>query len=395
MVLGIAAASINKLFYKVLSAASNWPRELRREGRMTVDSPGPVTLEISVPQQRILTIPARLNSLPATAAETIWVLAGRDDMNFLHFYLKRALDFSDDGKTWRAAYGPRIRLWPEQTAYLHPKNICSDWRGHYHDQLEAVIEELRSRPSSRRAVIGLLNPVTDHDNFTAKDYPCTQYLHFIPRSGRLDLDIHIRSNDILWGLTGVNIFEFTVLQELVAYMVNIPIGKYYHIADSLHYYTDYQKRMDNILQSPHFDIYDHVKSHTSFQNPKLKDLDAMDGVLKEFMDLEKFLREAYNGFKNNMQEALEMIRRLPMPLPDICRCMLIYLTMRYWRYDPVMCRVLIRSILLEIEDPAVNIGMIEWLTRQKSLSRDFTHNLIKDIPEYLRAKIGNFIKENG
>ncbi|KKK69612.1 hypothetical protein LCGC14_2932300 [marine sediment metagenome] len=83
MVPGISAPSINKLFYEVLFAATCWPRELRREEKMTVDSPGPVMLEIFHPQQRILTIPARLNSLPATAAETIWVLAGRDDMEFL------------------------------------------------------------------------------------------------------------------------------------------------------------------------------------------------------------------------------------------------------------------------------------------------------------------------
>ncbi|KKK69611.1 hypothetical protein LCGC14_2932290, partial [marine sediment metagenome] len=143
----------------------------------------------------------------------------------------------------------------------------------------AVVEELRARPSTRRAIIGLLDPVDDHYNFTAKDYPCTQYLHFIVRNGCLDLDIHIRSNDILWGLTGVNIFEFTVFQELVASMVNIPIGKYFHIADSLHYYTDYQQRMDNILQAPHFDIYDHTAPFTIHRISSNHSLANMDIAL--------------------------------------------------------------------------------------------------------------------
>ncbi len=398
MVPGISASSINKLFYEVLFAATCWPRELRREEKMTVDSPGPVMLEIFHPQQRILTIPARLNSLPATAAETIWVLAGRDDMEFLQFYLKRALDFSDDGKVWRAAYGPRIRLYPEQTAYLHPKYSCADWRGHYHDQLGAIVEELKAHPSSRRAIIGLLDPVDDHHNFTAKDFPCTQYLHFIVRSGCLDLDIHIRSNDILWGLTGVNIFEFTVFQELVASMVNIPIGKYFHIADSLHYYTDYQKRMDNILESPHFDIYDYLPLPLPIQASNDDSLAEMDSALDGFMYLEKVLRSepvSSSKFQIAMMAATETIERLPLPLPDICRCMLIYIALIKGGYSRMTSGSMIHSILSEIGDPAVKVGMIEWLIRQKTIGRDSKAEVMREIPDYLKSCIGNFIKENG
>lgn len=381
MVLGIAAASINKLFYKILSAASNWPKELRREGKMTVDSPGPVVLELSNPRQRILTIPARLNSLPATAAETLWVLAGRDDMDFLSFYLKRALDFSDDGEIWRAAYGPRLR--------------GSGYKSHLGwgtDQLKEVINELIDHPSTRRAVIGLLNPVTDHENFTAKDFPCTQTLHFIPRGGHLDLVIFIRSNDILWGLTGVNIYEFTVLHELVADMTGIPMGKYYHIADSLHYYTNFQERIDKILQSPHFDIYDYAKDPP--QTSDRQNIEMIDSSLKEFMAIEYRLRKLTFGFSHDMGEALETIKRLPLPLPDMCRCVLIYLAIKYWRQDHVvMCCTVVRSILHDIRDSATKISMIEWLTRQKSIDKYLKTEVMKEIPEHLRANIGVFIKE--
>ena len=386
MVPGISASSINKLFYQVLSAATCWPRELRREERMTVDSPGPVMLEIFYPQQRILTIPARLNSLPATAAETIWVLAGHDDMEFLQFYLKRALDFSDDGETWRAAYGPRLRRWPGTK--IQGLRVVTD-------QLSSIITELRQHPSSRRAIMGLLNPSDDHQNFTAKDFPCTQYLHFLVRKGHLDLDIHIRSNDILWGLTGVNIFEFTVIQELVAGMTGLPVGRYYHIADSLHYYTDYQKRMDSILQSPHFDIYDHIHTGRFKHAPTSSDdsLFRMDNALDDFMVVERMLRHPLGNFQRAMDDACAILKLLPDPLPDICRCMLIYLASRIWDQDREVGGHVIRTVLYGMEDTAMLIGMIEWLTRQKYMGPDFKSGITKLIPPHLKEQIGVFIKK--
>jgi hypothetical protein len=62
------------------------------------------------PRNREILLPSRKASLPAQIAETMWVLSGRDDVEWLSHYLKRAKDFSDDGEVWRAAYGPRLRL---------------------------------------------------------------------------------------------------------------------------------------------------------------------------------------------------------------------------------------------------------------------------------------------
>jgi thymidylate synthase len=56
-------------------------------------------------------LPGRNNNVFAQLAETAWVLAGRNDLAFLGHYLPRVADFSDDGRTWRGAYGPRIRRW--------------------------------------------------------------------------------------------------------------------------------------------------------------------------------------------------------------------------------------------------------------------------------------------
>src|SRR5690348_7088220 len=54
---------------------------------------------IERPKERCIVVPGRQNNVFATIAETMWVLAGRNDVAFLSHYLPRAPDFSDDGQT--------------------------------------------------------------------------------------------------------------------------------------------------------------------------------------------------------------------------------------------------------------------------------------------------------
>ena len=86
-------------------------------------------------QQRYITLPGRKVSVPAQIAETMWVLAGRNDVDWLSAYLPQAPKFADDGKYWRAGYGPRLRHWNGT------------------DQLKNVIRLLKTDPATRRAVI--------------------------------------------------------------------------------------------------------------------------------------------------------------------------------------------------------------------------------------------------
>src|SRR5690606_36637114 len=95
------------------------------------------------PLERYLFVPGRNNDVFAQVAETMWVLAGRDDIAWLERYLPRAPQFSDDGATWRAAYGPRLR----------------NWNGR--DQIDEVRRLLSEDRSSRRAVTSLFDPARD------------------------------------------------------------------------------------------------------------------------------------------------------------------------------------------------------------------------------------------
>jgi thymidylate synthase len=207
---------------------------LRRGDRLVVR--GSSTLEvrsftftIERPVERCIILPNRRNNVFATVAETVWVLAGRDDLAYLSHYLPRAGDFSDDGLTWRAAYGPRLR----------------DWNGV--DQLHECAVLLGEEPSTRRAVMSIFDPARDFVD--SKDIPCNNWIHWLVRDGRLHMDIALRSSDVVWGLSGINMFEWSVLHEVLAHWLGVGVGDASYFISSLHLYDRHEERARSILES--------------------------------------------------------------------------------------------------------------------------------------------------
>ena len=250
-------------------------------------------IALTNPCEREVLVPGRGASLPAQIAETMWVLAGRNDVGFLEHYLPRATDFSDDGETWRGGYGPRIRSWAG----------CVD-------QLKFVIELLRTQPSTRRAVIQIYDPAID--SHPGKDIPCNDWLHFISRLGRLDLHVAVRSNDAMWGWSGINAFEWSALLEIVAKMVGMDVGELHFSTTSLHVYDRHWAKADRIIrynsttpfpvtspkQSSRFSL-PYVNFHT-------KDLDAL---FFSWFELERVIREEKTPIHQRIQDFREPMLR--------------------------------------------------------------------------------------
>lgn len=112
------------------------------------------------------------------------------------------------------------------------------------NQLEWCYEELKKDPDSRRAVV-MIHDYTDCNHDT-KDSTCTLSLHFMIRDGKLDLITTMRSNDILWG-TCLDVPAFCFLQEVMAYWLGIPVGRYIHQASSLHFYDTVEQKIDKVF----------------------------------------------------------------------------------------------------------------------------------------------------
>lgn len=225
------------------------------------------TVVLTTPLERCIVIPHRRNNVFATIVESVWVIAGRNDLQLLTPYLPRAVDFSDDGSTWRAGYGPRLRNW------------------HGVDQVAAVERILQASPESRQGVLSLFDPALDF--VSSKDIPCTNWLHFIIRNGALDLNVAVRSNDIVWGFSGINTFEWSILQEMMAFWLGAAVGKTtYHIS-SLHLYERHFERARRILEAaPSSNPYDQAPPRARFSTA-IEDLPL---VLDSWFQVESKIR---------------------------------------------------------------------------------------------------------
>ena len=195
-----------------------------------------VGITLTKPWQREITVRGRKANLAAQIAETMWVLSGRNDVEFLAHYLPRAKDFSDDSKTWRGGYGPRLRKWATPLR-----------EGTTLDQVAFVADLLRKDPLSRRAVISIYDPAVDSAD--GKDIPCNDFIVFTNRLGKLDMAVTIRSNDLMWGWSGINAFEWSVLQELVAADVGVEVGALHFNTASLHLYQQHWEKGRKLVES--------------------------------------------------------------------------------------------------------------------------------------------------
>lgn len=198
------------------------------------------------PLRRCYLLPGRNDNIFAKVWETLWVLRGMSDIQWLKSYLPRASEFSDDGKTWRGAYGDRIRYFP-----VH--NLV------YMDQLEYIVEHLRNDKYSRQAVMSIWHPGID--TRPGKDIPCNNWLHFmiVNQFGEdcLHLSVAQRSADIMWGWSNINLFEWSVLLQAMAIWLGVGVGDIHYTISNLHLYKRHYTRAEDIIRNfPQITMYD-------------------------------------------------------------------------------------------------------------------------------------------
>lgn len=228
-----------------------------------------VGINLKRPWQREITLPSRKANVAAQIAETMWVLSGRNDVAGLVHYLPRAADFSDDGLTWRAGYGPRLR----------------DYQGI--DQIAYIVETLRANPSSRQAVCTIWDPTVD--TTPGKDIACNNWLSFSSRHGKLDLMVAIRSNDAMWGWSGINAFEWSALLEVVAGLTGLTMGELHFAVTSFHLYDQHWAKAEKLR----FERVTDVQVDSPRFWPLEEDMKGFDRLARRWFDLERQIRQGY------------------------------------------------------------------------------------------------------
>jgi thymidylate synthase len=241
----------------------NGVRRITR-GHICWELPAPFIFKITNPTARYITIPERKWNIVLPYAESLWLASGRNDLTLIGHYLKNMQNFSDDGFYLRGAYGPRLRKFNGSVKdYESDKILNSNFNniGSIEiDQFDFIEKCFQRDKNTRQAIINIGDTLKDtlDSNLNikeTKDCPCTRILHFMkhPSENKLNLTVYMRSNDILWGASAVNIFNFTMIQEYFAKILNLEIGTYYHIVDNFHYYENCKTKIKSIAKSNHYE----------------------------------------------------------------------------------------------------------------------------------------------
>ncbi len=224
----ITARNVNEaLQIGVQAVASVGINQKSRNGNV-ISFPTPVSTQYNNPSEKVLFSEERDANPFFHFFESLWMLAGRDDLAFVQQFNQRMGEFSDDGVVLNgSAYGRRWRAWFNRST--HSNGI---------DQLSAIIELIKENPENRRLVLTMWDAGDDLLNQTSKDLPCNLQVIFRPIGKQLNMTVFNRSNDMIWGAYGANAVQFATLLEYVAGMTGLEVGTYHQVANNFHVYSD-------------------------------------------------------------------------------------------------------------------------------------------------------------
>lgn len=217
----------------------------------------PVIITYKNPRQRVLFNEARDGNPVFHLVESLWMLAGRNDVAPLKYYASQIGEIaSDDGITFNGAYGYR---WRKRLGIIDSWNDgIKGWQVQveHTDQLKVLIDHLKKKPESRRAVLQMWNVEDDLLKIdVTKDVCCNLSVMFsirqeewskaYPKMGItashrsvLDMTVTNRSNDMIWGMLGANVVHFSFLHEYMACCLGVGVGVYNQISNNLHVYVE-------------------------------------------------------------------------------------------------------------------------------------------------------------
>lgn len=229
-------------------------------------------------------------SIAFALAEVVWILNGSNEAQVINYWNSALSRHAGSGKTYHGAYGYRIR-----------KKFGID-------QLERAYHVLKNDPQSRQTIIMIWDPIEDLPDKFGKpvdpDIPCNICSMLKVRDSKLEWTQIIRSNDIFLGVP-YNFIQYTTLQEILAGWLEIDVGSYTQLSDSLHLYQkdeetlsivemgDAENPDDLILEKPHSDtIFEDIYN-------RMKIISSQDISKDELVKL-AYLDSGYAAYDNIM-----------------------------------------------------------------------------------------------
>lgn len=264
-------------------------------------------------------------------AEAIWIFKGEKDVKFLEIFNSKMKDFSDDGESFHAPYGFRLRH--HGVSSFDKKKPLNEQQNHSVaqenegvDQILLALLELKENPESRRVVMQIWNADLDL-NVKSKDLPCNDLVFLKVRQGKLRTTISNRSNDLHWGLP-TNVFQFSFLTELMSNILNIELGTQTHNSNSLHIYEDSTIAW-KMYENHQLNLNDFVDLYQRFSPMRIDTNFKSDNVVFRLNELDYHLGNIIESLKTgrNMDfEDLELLLNFSKYLYYVYQLLAVYIT---------------------------------------------------------------------
>ena len=338
-----AVKNVSEALYVVKQALEEEGVEVDTRNGKALEFPVPCAITYNNPLERVLFYPERDANPIFHFMESLWMLAGRNDVKWIQNYNKRMNEYSDDGEILQGAYGYRWRYHFNDVYQNYDKEELE--RNKYHktgkwghlftspffpdkwcpnDQIGSVIWRLKEYPNDRRAVLTMWDPKTDLTRGNhSKDLPCNTHIYFSLRDNKLNMTVCNRSNDMIWGALGANAVHMSYLLEYIAWKVHAEVGTYTQFTNNLHAYVDTLQKLDGM--QPDYDAYavrsmkpmpmvsDNVNERNEFDSDLDKFIRYASWNTVNRPDLFDDLHMTYDPDMNNSYRC-EFFRRLAYPM---------------------------------------------------------------------------------
>tara|TARA_B100000989_G_scaffold211657_1_gene160671 strand:+ start:2675 stop:3499 length:825 start_codon:yes stop_codon:yes gene_type:complete len=177
--------------------------------------------------------------------ELLWFLKGSTNIDYLQENGVRIWnEWADANGNLGPVYGHQWRNWNNEGI----------------DQIQGVINTLKSSPDSRRMLISAWNPsvlpdtnVSFAENVKNKKValpPCHAFFQFYVSDNKLSCQLYQRSADVFLGVP-FNIGSYSLLTMMVAQVCEYELGDFVHTFGDVHIYSNHKEQIkEQLSRSP-------------------------------------------------------------------------------------------------------------------------------------------------
>jgi thymidylate synthase len=183
--------------------------------------------------------------LKSLVHELLWFLKGSTNIEYLQENGVRIWnEWADENGNLGPVYGHQWRNWNSEGI----------------DQIQGVIETLKSNPDSRRMLVSAWNPSVLPDNSISFSEnvsnnkaalpPCHAFFQFYVADNKLYCQLYQRSADVFLGVP-FNIGSYALLTMMVAQVCGFEAGDFVHTFGDVHIYSNHQEQIkEQLSRSP-------------------------------------------------------------------------------------------------------------------------------------------------